>query len=132
MKKLVFILLILFQPFLPKASAETFPIPDIDWPLLGMELGLGGILGFSIGYFFKKSLKIILFAAGLITFILLLLSQFNYINIQWEHIEAAYSSTMASTGGSKEILNTITIWLKERIPLGGGLLIGFFAGLKMG
>lgn len=132
MKKITFILLFLFSPFITKASTESLTVPDFDWPIIGMELGLGGILGFSIGYFFKKSLKIILFALGLVTFILLLLSQFNYINIQWEHIEAAYSSAMAGTGGSKEILNNISLWLKDRIPLGGGLLVGFFAGLKIG
>lgn len=105
---------------------------SLNWPVVGMEFGLGGLIGFAIGYFFKKSLKIVLFTLGFITLILVLLNQFEFVNIQWKTIEMAYSSAVEGTGGSKQILESITQWLSDRIPLGGGLVVGFFAGLKFG
>lgn len=131
MKRLSLILLILLQPLNAKATTEQIP-GSFDWPIIGLELGLGGIIGFAIGYFFKKSLKILFFTLGFITLILVLLSQFEFINIQWDLIETTYSSAIEGTGGSKEILESISSWLKDRIPLGGGLIVGFFAGLKIG
>lgn len=131
MKKLLPILFILFRPVVVKASVESVT-ETLDWPLIGLEMGLGGILGFAIGYFFKKSLKIVFFVLGFMTLILVLLSQFDFINIQWDLIESTYSSAVEGTGGSRELLDSISLWLTDRIPLGGGLVIGFFAGLKMG
>lgn len=134
MKKIK-IMLFLLGSAAAKANPTEYPEyvdQTLDWPLIGMELGLGGIIGFAIGYFFKKSLKISLFTLGFVTFILVLLNQFQFVNIQWEIIEATYSSAVEGTGGSREILEGISQWLMDRIPLGGGLLVGFFAGLKMG
>lgn len=115
-----------------KKEVKALPDLSLNWPLAGAELGLGGLVGFAIGYFFKKSLKVAFLAAGCISLVLVLLSQLDLVSIQWGAIERTYSSAVEGAGGSRQILESIIQWLTDRVPLGGGLTIGFLVGMKVG
>jgi len=104
----------------------------LNWRVLGGQAGLGVVMGFAVGFVLKKSLKMALFLVGTIVLLQVLLTQFGFVTIHWDKIQASYDSAVATTGGGKGIIDSVLAWLSNSIAIGGGLAVGFFAGLKMG
>jgi len=95
-----------------------------------LEMGSGFMLGLSVGYFFKKSFKLLLLLGGLTVAILFLLDHQGIIHID----SAALQSAAGSAGG---MMKQFGIFLKEKLGNfelagGTGAIAGFFVGLKLG
>ena len=105
---------------------------QIDWPVVGKQVGLGLLLGFALGYTAKKALKVALVATGLLLLVLVGLNEVGFISIHWTKIEAAYNETLNPPGGFGQLLQGWVDSLAAVIPGAGGFTLGFFLGLKKG
>ena len=112
------------------ANATSSSIADkfLDLPYLNM--GSGFIIGLAVGYFFKKSFKILLLLLGLTIVLLFGLEHFDIIHIDQSHLQETVSQ---GTG----LFKRFGLFLKERLSdfgfSGSASAIGGFAvGLKMG
>lgn len=88
---------------------NTTPMDNsgLDRRVLGGQAGLGVVMGFAIGFAVKKSLKMALFLTGVIVLPQVLLTQFGFTTINWDKIQASYTSAMATTGGGKRLISVI-------------------------
>jgi len=90
----------------------------------------GFFIGLAVGYFFKKSFKIVLFIFGLFIVVMFYLQNQDIIHVS--------NDTLLST--SDKIVSLIKFtasFLKEKLSFlqlsgGAGAVAGFFAGLKFG
>lgn len=101
---------------------------NIELPYL--EMGSGFLIGLSVGYFLKKSFKILILLMGLIVVSLFLLENQGVISID----EASLDKTV--TAGANTF-KTFANFLKERLgefsfASGGSAIAGFITGLKWG
>src|ERR671939_1104339 len=120
------------------ASATNFS------PLL-TTVGLGGVVGFLIGFVIKKLFKILAIVAGVFFAVLMYLKQQGMVNINWDKINVAYHGVLSTvtntiinstaTGGiegshtttaATSLLPTLT---NLGIPLTGSMATGFTIGL---
>jgi len=94
------------------------------------QISSGFFIGLAVGYFFKKSLKILLLLFGLLIVILFALQAYEVIQI---------SSDTLLSGTDKLIIliKAVGSFLKEQLSFlelsgGAGAVAGFLVGLKMG
>jgi len=104
----------------------TQKIPELPY----LHMGSGFIIGLSIGYFLKKSFKIMLFLLGVGLVILFVLENQHIVVID----EKALGQ---SVDVGSEYMKRFFIFLKERLSSlhpasGASSLAGFAVGLKMG
>ena len=95
-----------------------------------LDMGTGFVVGMAVGYFFKKSFKIVLFLLGTAIVLLFALDQFEIIELHKEQLTQTVST---GTGYFKQF----GLFLKERLsqfgfPGTGSAIAGFAVGLKMG
>jgi uncharacterized membrane protein (Fun14 family) len=97
-------------------------------------LGGSGLLGFILGFFLKKAVKIVMFVGGGIVALLAYLGWKNMISVNWQVISDEAWTTANSTlhamngmihtvGDKIDAANTVSI---------GGIGIGFFGGFLFG
>jgi uncharacterized membrane protein (Fun14 family) len=92
------------------------------------RLGFGGILGWSVGFLFKKSMKLLAILLALIFIGLQFLVAKGYIqNVDWTAIGADFRSFF-----NKEFFTNLGDFLLLNLPFGVGFFAGFVLGLKMG
>ena len=104
---------------------------NLNWPILGQQIGLGALLGLAVGYTAKKALKIGLIIMGILALTLLLLETYEFITINWENIENFYETLVDNPSG---ILGHLTEWAKSlasSLPLAGSFIAGFLIGLRI-
>lgn len=106
-------------------------LEGLDLPLLGLEMGIGGVMGFAVGFFLKKSIKLLFLLLGFLIFIMVFLDQLGMIIIRWGAVEEAYDAVVREAS-ARDLLFGFLEWLTRRIPLGGGLIAGFLLGFKVG
>jgi len=94
------------------------------------QMSAGFLLGLSVGYFFKKGFKIVLFILGLATVVIFWLNAQNYITVNGENIINIFDILSITLKKSYNfVYNNIT----AVEPLGGASIVaGFFTGLKIG
>jgi len=63
---------------------------------------------------------------------MVILSRFDIVVIQWETLEVHFSSQMEEVSGIRGLMTMLVSWLKDSIPLGAGLVVGFWTGFKVG
>jgi uncharacterized membrane protein (Fun14 family) len=107
-------------------SSLAGKLPDLPY----LDMGSGFVVGMAVGYFFKKSFKVVLFLLGTAIVLLFALDQFEVIEL---HKEQLAQTVDAGTGYFKQF----GLFLKERLSeFGfagtGSALAGFALGLKMG
>ncbi len=94
------------------------------------QMSSGFLLGLSVGYFFKKGFKIMLFILGLITVAIFWFNAQDYITVNGESIINIFdiiSLTLSKI--YKFVYNNIS----SLEPIGGAsILVGFATGLKIG
>jgi len=95
-----------------------------------LEMGSGFLIGLSIGYVLKKSLKIMLFLLGLTVILLFVLENQHIITIDEKSLEQSVSQW-------SENFKHFVLFLKDRVArlhttgtLSAGA--GFLTGLKVG
>jgi uncharacterized membrane protein (Fun14 family) len=110
-------------------------------PLL-TTVGLGGLVGFLIGFVIKKLFKILAIIAGVFFAALMYLEQQGILNINWDKINMAYHgvlSTVTNTitnstvsggvGGSHAAVSSFLPAITNLgIPLTGSMAAGFAIG----
>lgn len=103
---------------------------DITSALTGIiaQVGVGGILGFVVGYALKKVVKLVLVLAGLFVMILAYLGLRGVITVNFEALESLISSGLASGSQFVGVIAAII----AALPFAGSFLAGFLLGLKKG
>ncbi len=101
---------------------------DLGLPYL--QMGSGFLIGLSVGYFIKKSFKLILILLGLIVVAMFVLESNGVITINESTLDqtvtAGANTFKAFVGFIKERLGQFTI------AGGGSAVAGFLVGLKWG
>jgi len=94
------------------------------------QLSSGFLLGLSVGFFFKKGFKIVLFILGLVTVTIFWLNAQDYITVSGDSIVNVFDMLSITLHKSYNFLyNNIT----ALEPLtGASIIAGFFTGLKIG
>ena len=107
-------------------SAWSDKIPDLPY----LDMGSGFVMGLAVGYFFKKSIKIVLFLLGIALVLLFALDQFELIEL---HKEQLSQTVDAGTGMFKQFGLLLKQKLEEFGAVGtGSAIAGFALGIKMG
>lgn len=92
------------------------------------QLGVGGVIGFCIGYAVKKVAKIVAAIIGLFALGLIYLESQGMISVDWLGVEAWGNTALAGLGEMEGGLGVII----SNLPFAGGALVGFGLGIKMG
>jgi len=92
------------------------------------QLGIGGILGFFVGYAIKKLTKLLAVLAGLFALLLIYLGYQGVINVNYGKLAEAVQGLM---GGASQALNWLTPIIAN-LPFAGSFMAGMVAGLKIG
>lgn len=96
-------------------------------PLI-MQLGFGGVLGFTMGYAIKKVLKILLILSGLYAASLQYLAYKGYITIHFDRISESFRKILELAQGGFTLPNFLT----ANIPFIGSFTAGLGLGFKTG
>jgi uncharacterized membrane protein (Fun14 family) len=101
------------------------------------SVGLGGIIGFLLGYFLRKIIKLILFGVGGILALLMYLQYQGLITVNMARIEGYTDeivSTLSNTSSTIESWNHILPSSADNlgIPLTSSMAVGFTAGFMRG
>ncbi|MBD3792899.1 MAG: hypothetical protein IE889_01895 [Campylobacterales bacterium] len=95
-----------------------------------LEMGTSFVIGLAIGYFLKKSFKLLLLLLGLGLVVLFVLESQGYFALNDQMIQNGVSSGVSS-------FQSLVGMLKDRLAnmeltTGAGAIAGFFAGIKFG
>ena len=95
-----------------------------------LDLGTSFVIGLAVGYFLKKSFKLLLLLLGLALVITFVLESQGVITLNEANLEA-------SVAGGVDMFKHFAMFLKDRLgestfTKGLGAVAGFFVGLKMG
>ncbi len=107
---------------------ETLKGLNLELPYL--EMGSGFLIGLSVGYFLKKSFKVILVLMGLVVVAMFVLESKGVITIN----ESSLDQTVSAGANTFKVFAN---FLKERLGAftfagGGSAIAGFLTGLKWG
>ena len=92
------------------------------------QVGIGGVLGFVIGYALKKILKFLLVLIGLFSALLLYLGFEGFITIHYGKIEEVFTTFIENSGTDLALPS----FIGTNIPLAGSFALGFSLGIKKG
>jgi len=109
------------------SGASGSPMSSMVLPALA-QLGFGGLTGWAVGFFFKKSLKLLalLVAVGFITVQLMI--HFGYIpGVDWLRLGSDFSHVV-----DRSLFETVWHVLTENLPFGAGFGVGFVLGFRKG
>ena len=105
-----------------------------NWATLVLsQVGLGGTLGFLLGYGLKKIATILMKALALVSALFMLgltwLASMGVITVNFN----AFSSTLSNsfTGAMTALVGSLT-FLAQIFPIGGSFGVGFYLGAKKG
>lgn len=101
--------------------------------LIATQIGLGGTLGFLLGYGLKKVaaivLKIMALVAGLFTLGLTWLASMGVITVNFNTFTSSMENTFA--GFLSALVGSLT-FAAQILPIGGSFGLGFYLGAKKG
>jgi uncharacterized membrane protein (Fun14 family) len=92
------------------------------------QLGIGGILGFFIGYAIKKLTKLIAVLIGVFAVILIYLGYQGVININYDRLVETLQSLLGAAGQASAALTPVI----ANLPFAGSFIAGAAVGLKLG
>jgi uncharacterized membrane protein (Fun14 family) len=93
-----------------------------------VQLGIGGIGGFLVGYAVKKVVKILAVILGLGFLSLLYLSYKGIIQISYDKLLSEVEEGLGLTGFGQSVILSII----ANIPFAASFTVGFLLGLKKG
>ena len=113
-----------------ESNATAASIKEILTDLPYLDMGAGFTIGLVLGYFLKKSLKVLMLLAGAIVALLFGLEQIDIVHIDQSQLQHTVAE---GTGWFKSAL----VYMKERVSRfgtagSGSAVAGFLVGLKMG
>jgi len=112
-----------------------------DLGTLATSVGIGGGIGFLLGYAVKKVIKIVLVLAGLSIAALSYMQVQGIVAVNWDKLDGAARGTFAglgnATGHFPSLLpglgeHVLTAMSNSGIPITGGLAAGFAFGFSKG
>ncbi len=101
---------------------------QVAFPFL--EMGTSFVIGLAIGYFLKKSFKLLLLLLGLGLVVLFVLESQGYFQVNDGMIQDGVSSGVDSFQNLVEMLKSRLSQME--LSTGAGAIAGFFAGIKFG
>ncbi len=96
---------------------------------VGLNLGVGFLLGLAAGYALKKIAKLALIIAGLLILALLVLEYKGFITVDYTLLERFTAKVLEWL---KLELAGLVGFVSSNVPFAGGFLAGFALGLKKG
>jgi uncharacterized membrane protein (Fun14 family) len=109
------------------AAEKSSPLWGTVKPVLA-QLAFGGVVGWSVGFLFKKAFKVLAITAALVFIVLQIMISQGYIEgIEWTKIGTGFKNTF-----DEGFFNGIWQFITRNIPFGGSFLVGFLIGLKKG
>jgi uncharacterized membrane protein (Fun14 family) len=96
-------------------------------PIL-LQLGFGGLVGWSVGFLFKKTMKLMALLLALFFIGLQLLIYLGYLGpIDWIRIGSDVEQSL-----NPRLFDGMWRFLTHQFPYASGFALGFVLGLKMG
>jgi len=92
------------------------------------QLGIGGIIGFIVGYAIKKLTKILAVLAGLFALALIYLGYQGVINVNYGKLAEIVERSMGNVGQASSWITPIV----ANLPFAGSFMVGVALGLKVG
>jgi len=92
------------------------------------QLGIGGVLGFFVGYAVKKITKIIAAIIGLIALFFIYLGYEGIINVNYDKLAQMIENLMGTASQATTTLTPIV----ANLPFAGSFIAGMAVGLKLG
>ena len=92
------------------------------------QLGIGGILGFFVGYAVKKITKVVAVLIGLGALILIYLGYTDVISINYDKLAQMIQNLMGTASQASTILTPII----ANLPFAGSFIAGLAVGIKLG
>jgi uncharacterized membrane protein (Fun14 family) len=114
---------------------------SLDLGYLATTIGIGGGVGFLLGYAIKKVIKIVIVLAGLSIAALSFLQIQGVIAVNWDKLDGLARGTMSGLGNTTAQFPTLlpgfgdhilTAISNSGIPITSGLAAGFAFGLSRG
>jgi len=95
---------------------------------IAYQLGVGGVLGFFVGYAVKKLTKIVAVLAGVLAFILIYLGYQGVISMNYDKLAEMLGRLLGTAGQTASLLTPIV----ANLPFAGSFILGAAVGLKVG
>jgi len=92
------------------------------------QLGIGGVLGFFVGYAVKKITKVIAVLIGLGALLLIYLGYEGVININYDKLAQMIQNLMGTASQATTVLTPII----ANLPFAGSFIAGVAVGVKLG
>jgi uncharacterized membrane protein (Fun14 family) len=92
------------------------------------QLGIGGFLGFFVGYAIKKMTKILAVLIGIGAIILIYLGYEGIISINYDKLAEMIERLMGTAGQASTVLTPII----ANLPFAGSFIAGLAVGIKLG
>lgn len=92
------------------------------------EASFFGMIGFALGYFARKVLKLAAIFTGMIAFLLMGLQYFEIIQIDWNRAYELFNDVVLDIRSNESISD----FIKHRLPGAGGLTAGYLVGFRKG
>lgn len=92
------------------------------------QLGIGGVLGFFIGYATKKLTKLIAVLIGVFAVVLIYLGYQGVISINYDRLVETLQGLLGAAGQASAILTPVI----ANLPFAGSFIAGAAVGLKLG
>ncbi|RLE77011.1 MAG: hypothetical protein DRJ44_03060 [Thermoprotei archaeon] len=93
------------------------------------SMGVGFLFGFSLGYFSKKVLKLLLIFLGFLLAILILFEFYGIITVNYEKLAEVLLGIKTPSYG---LLEQVKNFLWNRLPFAASFFAGFYFGFKKG
>ncbi|RLE61999.1 MAG: hypothetical protein DRJ38_10420 [Thermoprotei archaeon] len=93
------------------------------------SMGVGFLFGFSLGYFSKKMLKILLLFIGFLLGILILFEFYGIITVNYEKLAEIFLGIKTP---SYNFIEQLKDFLWNRLPFAASFFTGFYFGFKKG
>jgi len=106
-----------------------FPQELLSGPL--GTLGVGGLFGAAVGYAAKKLSRVALLVVGLGFLLVQVLAWYGWVEVHWEHVEAAARAQWQSPDGTT-LLDRAWRVASANLPFGGAFATGFVLGFRLG
>jgi len=92
------------------------------------QLGIGGFLGFFVGYAVKKITKIVAVLIGIGALILIYLGYEGIISINYDKLAQLIENIMSEAGSTSAALTPMV----ANLPFAGSFIAGIAVGVKLG
>jgi uncharacterized membrane protein (Fun14 family) len=110
-------------------NPENLNPENLVGPLAG--LGFGGMVGAVVGYAAKKMTKVVAIGLGVIFVLMQTMVYLGWIEIDWAAMQTSAEGAWTDAQG-QTLAERVWPMLTHNLPFGGGFVVGFALGFKLG